>query len=599
MASSKTNVLKWKHVGPTAPPAIAVPPMAPQITEYVLALDESRGQLVYARSPDYHQFGHAWAWDGKKWERIASTAYRLGDAGHWQGGYDPVHGALVGWTFDSEHPVGVVVGKKSTVIAEAEAFTTFSDDPFTRFEVSGEAPRPAPDSEWDDITGVFGIDRERRVTVCLTPAAVYELSGKTWKKVLDVPKKLLPASVDGSCARGVYDPARKAIVFALLDSDAELHLFTWDGATLARLVAKGLPKKLSAFFDKPVIGSHDGLVVLARGSLFSLGAKGFTEKKVETPAKLSAGVLGADQHGRVVLGPHKASHTDQQAFVFFGDETERHGGVAKKSPLADLTNPRVVHTGSSVLAVDTYLRTHEWTAAKGWEERVSGEKGDELRDEGTVQALVIAWGAPHVIFADGRVFSWQKGWKPVLATKPKDWAGRIAPAVAFDQAQKIIVLFGGSVKNKVTTDTLIFDGKTWLEGEGPKPKDDKKEAAFALAWDAAAKAVVRIGLTEIAHFRSKWEPAARKDLKSFRGFFPPHDLVLSANGRVLCVQPGEGIITELGTKARRLGRFKLPQPRTQQSHSDHFIDHAVIDEKNRLLAFLDDDVFASFALELP
>lgn len=608
MASSKKTDLSWRHVGPESAAAIEPPPAPVRVTEYVLAFDETRKQLVYAISPEYHQFGHAWAWTGKKWEQIASTTYRLGSAGPWSGAYDPVHGAIVGWSFDSEHPVGVVIGKKCTVIAEAAAFTDYSDDPFTKFEVSGEAPRPVDEASWDDATGVFAVDPQRRVTVCLTPAGVFELEGKTWKKAFAAPEGLLPSSVrgerDGGGAVGVYDVARKAVVFALFDNDDdELKLFTWDGAKLAALAAKGLPKDLSDFSSHFAMGSNGaGLVILAKGALHALGPKGFTATKVEGPPKLQAGVLGGDGSGRTVLGPHEAGYTEQRAFLFFGEgKTERHGAVRVKSPLSGMSKYRVVHTGSSVLAVGIYFQTYEWTPEHGWEERLSSKKGDELRDDATAQALVFAWGAPHAIMSDGRVFRFDKGkWKAVLGTKPKGWAERVDPAIAFDEAQQVIVTFGGIVKSKETLDTLVFDGKEWLDAEpGPKPKDDKKEADFVLAWDGAARAVVRIGLTEIAHFRSTWEPTPRKDLAKFRGAMHHHALVLSdRNGRVVCVQPDSGLVTELGTKVRELGRFDRPRERTD-SHTEHFVDDAVIDEKNRLLAFMNDDVTASWVLELP
>ena len=82
--------LTFEHHGPPRPGSGAVPPPANKLADYFLAYDAAREGLVYAYSHDYHQFGHAWAFDGSSWSQISERAYRCGSCAQvWSGGYDP------------------------------------------------------------------------------------------------------------------------------------------------------------------------------------------------------------------------------------------------------------------------------------------------------------------------------------------------------------------------------------------------------------------------------------------------------------------------------------------------------------------------------
>src|SRR4051812_12843513 len=108
------KTLTWKPFGPVHDSAAAVPPTPKKMHDYVLAYDDTLGKIVYAVAHDYHQFGHAWSFDGRAFTPLSTNAFRLGSQQQaWAGTYDPARKCVVGWSFDGYDPatpVGVGVG---------------------------------------------------------------------------------------------------------------------------------------------------------------------------------------------------------------------------------------------------------------------------------------------------------------------------------------------------------------------------------------------------------------------------------------------------------------------------------------------------------
>ena len=68
------KTLSWEHVGPAREESIPVPPLAWRVAEYAFRYDPHRKRVVYATSPQPHQFGHAWAWDVGGYRDLFTTA---------------------------------------------------------------------------------------------------------------------------------------------------------------------------------------------------------------------------------------------------------------------------------------------------------------------------------------------------------------------------------------------------------------------------------------------------------------------------------------------------------------------------------------------
>ncbi|MBA3539256.1 MAG: hypothetical protein H0T79_06480 [Deltaproteobacteria bacterium] len=205
--------LAFRQVCPPPDGTITVPPKAVPVSDYFLVYDPARRALVYGTAPDHHQVGHAWIFDGTGFTPISQTTYRLGSqVGEWTGLYDPTRKAIVVWGFDhASGPYGVVLGDRLAVILHESAVEHHEsmEQTATKIVVTGDRPGPSPEPNWINSVGVFGMDPERGVTVCLTQAGVYELSGDRWTRVADAPAKL-PKEVDGECgsAGAVWDVAR-------------------------------------------------------------------------------------------------------------------------------------------------------------------------------------------------------------------------------------------------------------------------------------------------------------------------------------------------------------------------------------------------------
>lgn len=168
--------VEWGAFGPARAPAKAVPPSAIKIEDYLLVWDPARAALVYAMSPDYHQFGHAWSYDGQAWSQTCGKAARLSSAQQgWSGAYDVTRGAVVGWNVDGEAPIAVVIrdGEVEVLGAASTLERLPVRENLTLTATSGEPPTLESD-KWCDACALFGFDRERKVWVVVSEHGVWE-----------------------------------------------------------------------------------------------------------------------------------------------------------------------------------------------------------------------------------------------------------------------------------------------------------------------------------------------------------------------------------------------------------------------------------------
>lgn len=638
--------LVFAQHGPSRPGAGTVPPAPINVADYFLAFDAGREQLVYAYSHDYHQFGHAWGFDGKSWAPLSQRAYRLGSCQQvWMGGYDPGRNGVIGWSFDGDAPIGVVIAPGGlTVLAPASAFNDYSDDPFERVEVGGELPEAKDDSGWDDLRGVFGVDRGRRVTACLTELGVWELGADDqWRRCASVPAGLLPAEASGDRsffgggAGAVYDARNERVVFWIHDGDSGQYWFySWDGATLARLPDDGFPEKAYERFGNQgtVIGEHpeQGVVAYAGARrMYALGESGWSRIKAGAapPAASKATSMGADPiRGLLMIGPgnFRPSKYDgggeQHAFYVCADgQWSRLGKVSGKSMLSEIKGSGgwsvMATAGGEVFAVGwrSTLHTAKWSEEQGWEELVSEADGDAIFSAHASGRRIALFAGPgdrlHALAGDGSLFALDGATWSHVAAGPDGFGERRDVQVAWDRAGDRVVVFGGEVNERRSNDTFVFAGGRWSRaGAGaPRPADytfNYDEHGFTveleLGYDSALGQVVRYGFSEVAVLEGEaWRvvPIDRyQALSSPRDRMTVHDPV---TGETLVVSFDNKLIIRVDAGGCDVvGRLAPPADLGDvESHNSFpFRDRAFDPGSRRLLVHNDGDRWGTFALDL-
>lgn len=638
--------LTFEFHGPPRPGSGVVPPLPNKLADYFLAFDAGRERLVYAFCHDYHQFGHAWAFDGGAWAPISEAAYRLGSCRQvWSGGYDPGRHGVVGWSFDGDAPVGVVIGGEGlTVLAPAGAHTDYSDDPFRAVETGGDLPQVKEDSEWDDLLGIFGIDRGRGITACLTELGVWELGDDdTWRKRADVATGTLPVEASGDRtffgggAGAVYDAPRGRLVFWINDGDENDYWFyAWDGSALTRLPSGGLPDDLYEHFGNQaaVIGEHPehGVVLYAgAGRMFALGDADWTaiEAGANPPGASKASSMACDPiRELVVIGPGKYVESEydegdeQHAFyVRSGGQWTRMGKVSGESLLDDIKGsggwPILGAAGGEVYAVGwrSTLHTGQWTESAGWQELVSEDDGDAIFGKHARGNRIAVFEGPgerlHALSTDGVLFSFDgSSWEHV-ADGPEGFGERREVQVCWDRAGDRIVVFGGEVNGRRSTDTFAYAGGGWTQIAVGSTRpvdyrfnydDNGFDVSLDLVYDSALERLVRFGLTEVAVLDGDaWRvvPVDRHEsLTHHRHRVIAHD---PKTRETLIVNLSNGLISRFDVGGCDIvGRWAEPADTgdTEDYNKFPFDDRVFDPATRRLLIHNKEDRWGTFALDL-
>lgn len=526
--------LAWTALGPGAGgAALPDPPVKPG--EYVLAWDPARAAFVYATSPDYHQFGHAWSYDGA-WRRISDATYRLGSAQQaWTGAYDPDRGGVIGWSCDDRQPIGVVIGASGlTVLAAPDAFADYTESPFERRATSGLPDGGFPDSdvEWDQLVAVFGYDRARHVWVALTPGAIWELDREDrWRRAGDLPPGMI-GELDGDRgfsrggAGGVWDEPRRRVVFWMVVDDA-LRFAAWDGRALVALPSDGLRDELFGFGsgDGAVVGEHPALgpIVYTRPDegVFALHGERWVASPAgaAAPPSSRATALAASPSGELLIGPgmYSAGRRGHDQHVFYaaaGGAWTQLGTPAAENPLGEIKSSGgwtvLVAAGGAIHAVAWRhsLATLRWDDAAGWSPIVdeptgeaafaagagttrialaAGPRGEvvALSDRGTVYRLHGgAWTAePSATFGErsdvqlavepsGRLVAWTPS--ATLVREPgTDWR-KLPPTPRPSDEVPHVLVFDGALGRTLRfgrDELFVLDGDVWLAARPPRLGD--------------------------------------------------------------------------------------------------------------------------------
>jgi hypothetical protein len=272
------------------------------------------------------------------------------------------------------------------------------------------------------------------------------------------------------------------------------------------------------------------------------------------------------------------------------------GESTTKSVLANLSSGFIGYavSGGTPYAVSLYLRTARWTDEEGWHEIVNTVDGDAARNGARAQAIVSAFdGRVHAIMNDGSVLVLNDTrWQPVAAASSvaKDL---FFPLAAFDPSRNVIVMWGtlkkaGGRKN----DTFVFDGQTWRKAKkSVAPADDD---GFDLCFDPAAGHVVRVGVSELAHFDGEtWtsQPLDHPLTNWFR-------CVWASGGAIYVAEMGPKTVRAIqGAAVTTMGTFEAPVPRDRMMKNLPF-DRWWADERG-LSVHNNDDDRQSFRLVLP
>lgn len=516
--------LKWTHTGPARERSAPVPPKAPWIADYVVAFDEGRQEVVYLYSPEFHQFGAAWAFDGVAWRDLGFEAIRTESPGlRWTGHWDTSREAVVGWNLCRDDKYELVACGVMLTADGPKVIETTGDGP-QRHEGFGE----------DGV--IFAYDRGREVTVVLTKLGLWELDARgAWTKKRDA-EGVPQGDWAEACHCAAYDGNGERVLFLLAaedeNEDDRLFAFTWDGETLGLLDNEGLPDGLITGWMNcgPIACTHPehGVVLHCGNPRGFLRLEGDAWVPMDAAPMAPAGQkfrLAYDEKRELyVLGPgdleaEPGEYPKEQAvFHVCEDGGWKKLGVTKaESPLKELWSTRLHHMapGGNWFAMgDFYLHLLERDDEGVWQERVGKKAQQDLWDgghspkKGTAALAGMATDADGVLRAfsnEGHVLVLEDGaW--VLESGPDElMKRRMWPRVAFDRGAGRIVLWGGEVRGRRNNHVFLLEpGKGWKQSKKKQPKPKafarkKNEGSvdYTLYFDHGLGKLVRLGYEEI------------------------------------------------------------------------------------------------------
>jgi hypothetical protein len=522
--------LAWQPIGPPAPAAVTLPPAGISLAGYILGWDPARQGFIHMRQSDYHKFGAAWLYKDDVWSKVTDAVVHLDTSEEWRGFHDPSRGGVVGWNFNRDRPFGVLLGAQGLVLLRCKEQKSVGDpQPDTRW-LEGEVPI-IESSPWDALSGVFGYDRKRQVTVLLSASAVWELDAQnTWHKRFDVPEGLLPSEVSGNTSFGdagagaAWDEPRQRLVFWLGDDDADtLRFFVSDGTSLAELGVEGLPEELLVKYGSPPIRhtvlehpTHGVVVLGSRGCFAHDGAAWRPVQLAENapPPNSATAVATRPDTGEILIGPGKyVGCTPEEQHIFWrlrGGRWEQQGQLRADSPLKGLgdNTTTLVEIGGEILAIGcTGLETLRWTDGQGFVLQVSKQDGEAVLAGGRrAEVAAMPDGSLRAVVYDGSVLRYDGGaWRRESGPSPL-FKARTGFLVA-GMPDGTLLVWGGNSGQAPCNEALLHTDGTWrkAKGQSPRPRDWRHtydssgfSVDFSLLWDTHLETVVRFGYEEIA-----------------------------------------------------------------------------------------------------
>ncbi|MCG8420737.1 MAG: hypothetical protein MJE77_22685 [Proteobacteria bacterium] len=512
--------LPWHRVRGKKDSDIDIPPAPSEdISNYVLAYDDSLSEMIYVSSTADGDFGASWAWNGSRWRAQNRAPLQLPSARSqtFQGFYDPSRGGVACWTLvasdDHSHAFGILIdGDSATLIQQ-----------------SGDIPTGPLDCSFD-IGTIFGFDPVRRVTVAMGADAIWELDDTgEWLRVALVPARLPSQKWFSGNEGAVFDQKLGAVIFYWVDwEDVKYQLRSWDGNEIGQVELDGLPRR-------PFV-KHGGVFCARRETMIWLGGSGQGVYRLadglwdilddslvgalrdgalegDAPPKYSGARAAFDPERRqFVLGPGRydtrAGEGRRQVVFYVLDQGgwTRHGRRRVGTGSATAARLLAANTGGTY-AVHADWSTHERRGGDVWI-----QVAPAVPDRPPPVALASNGSDPlWAVAAGGAVYRWSdSAWTSMGEASPifGDWR---APCVCYDPENQQLVAWGGLRGSKRIDDTVIFSDGTWHRADdagspvaplGVARRQEKpySEVDYAILYDTFLGALTLYGDDEMATF---------------------------------------------------------------------------------------------------
>lgn len=494
----------WRRVTTSVSP--------PPTVDAVMAYDHVLGRVILVGgSVNGVATAQVWTWNGAAWRQLASGPVRTLHSGAYDakrkrvvvfGGFapDPTAGVKPTnetWEFDGSKPDG---------------------QQWSKSPAQGPSARLAPAMAYDPKRGVvvlFGGMENNPINKRLDD--VWEYDGTTWTQ--RTPSNGPPALWRASLA---WDPAQqKLVLFGGFDSNGAVDgMWTWDGSQWASVPATPPAARGAALFSEDGRGrllvyggnaAENGGTPLGDTQLFVTNA---WQPGPATPAGryAHAGAYDPTRHRFVMFGGFDGG-TSPTRQTWARTETGWNlvdDGTGTAPP--SIYGERMVYD----VARDTMMlfggtpngstfATLVWLFSNGTWQSVTpattapGRTSLALAYDEARKEVVMFGGAGPGYLDDTWTWNGSNWTQKLPAHKPP---ARVGAAIGYDPIRQVIVLFGGQdASTRPIADTWIWDGSDWTEVATPvKPSP---RSGGTLTWNAARRALVLAG--GVQEFLDAWE----------------------------------------------------------------------------------------------
>lgn len=251
---------------------------------------------------------------------------------------------------------------------------------------------------------------------------------------------------------------------------------------------------------------------------------------------------------------------------------QQSGPVEGRQALGSIRD--LVFSSGHLFGLNVYGEVWRFDDKQGWRQEIKSAIPSGVG----IHIYANAWGGQLCgIGSDGRVLALEQRatvtWSSMSEPEPK-YAFK-APIGAYDPSRGIVVVWGSRKSDGSRRDeTYLFDGTGWKKAKKPKviPADltTTQGGAFTMFYDPAAKAIVRVGITEVATFDgASWNSVPLAN-GTVLGTFDRMPCIDEATGSVLLVQRHSADLNiaklALGTdRAQAIAVAKLPPAVTRAS----------------------------------
>ena len=480
--------LPWRRAGGSDGATLSLPP-APcgEASNYVLAVDEGTGEVLYVCGDSDDNFGLSWVVSEAGFEarnRIPLTLRGL-PAQSFQGFYDPSRKGIACWTLVDGTARGVLLDSSGA----------------NPIEHAGTVPE-GPLHCGVEFGAAFGFDRRRNVTVCYGREAIHELDqAGVWTRVADIPEPLRPTTCFSGNEAAVFHRGRNQLLVCWAEwDDTKYRMVWWDGSAAVEADDRGLPERAFLRHGGPLCEHEDGIMWLGGAGvsphvLGSAWAPLADTVTGEPPPKISE-ARGCRSEKGCVLGPGSydmdaGERKRLHVFYHYEDGVYRREGERRVGTGTATRPRRLSATKGGLWAVDADWTTRHRPTDAAWQ-TVSGactERDPLIALASTGDAL---WGVAR----GGAVYVWDGSEWDERASRSivfGDWE----PLVAAEPSGRLVAWGGHDGHSRYRCDdTLVFEQGAWrmvADAGSPGGASPRPRVGHALYWDSFFGAVTAYG----------------------------------------------------------------------------------------------------------